>query len=72
MSDNNQVDNNEEGTNCPVTKLWLSFRKLLAKFWVSLLESYRTYDIPVLIFMCVRCSSLILSFSACLRVDCIS
>jgi len=34
MSDNNQVDNNEE-TNCPVTKLWLSFRKLLAKFWVS-------------------------------------
>jgi len=44
MSDNNQVDNNEEGTNCPVTKLWLSFRKLLAKFWVSLLESYRTYD----------------------------
>jgi len=35
MSSENQVDNNEEGTNCPVTKLWLSFRKLLAKFWVS-------------------------------------
>ena len=34
MSSENQVDNNEE-TNCPVTKLWLSFRKLLAKFWVS-------------------------------------
>lgn len=33
-SDNNSVDNNEE-TKCPVTKLWLSFRKLLAKFWVS-------------------------------------
>ena len=35
-SDNNQVDNSDkEETNCPVTKLWLSFRKLLAKFWVS-------------------------------------
>ena len=35
MSDNNQVSDNNEETNCPVTKLWLSFRKLLAKFWVS-------------------------------------
>ena len=43
MSSENQVENNEE-TKCPVTKLWLSFRKLLAKFWVSLLERYRTYE----------------------------
>ena len=34
MSDN-EVSNDEEETNCPVTKLWLSFRKLLARFWVS-------------------------------------
>ena len=51
MSSDNQVDNNEE-TNCPVTKLWLSFRKLLAKFWVSLLERYRTYE--CLFVMCVE------------------
>ena len=39
---NNEVsaDNSNEETNCPVTKLWTSFRKLLARFWVSFL-----YDI---------------------------
>ena len=36
-SSNNEVsaDNSNEETNCPVTKLWTSFRKLLARFWVS-------------------------------------
>lgn len=37
MSDN-EVSNDEEETNCPVTKLWLSFRKLLARFWVSVIS----------------------------------
>ena len=35
---NNKVsadNSNEETNNCPVTKLWTSFRKLLARFWVS-------------------------------------
>ena len=36
-SSNNEVsaDNSNEETNCPVTKLMTSFRKLLARFWVS-------------------------------------
>ena len=37
VSKNNEVsaDNSNEETNCPVTKLMTSFRKLLARFWVS-------------------------------------
>ena len=39
-SSNNEVsaDNSNEETNCPVTKLMTSFRKLLARFWVSKTE----------------------------------
>ena len=50
-SSNNEVsaDNSNEETNCPVTKLMTSFRKLLARFWVSFFIQKIIYRCQILI-----------------------